>query len=598
MIQQPAHHPPRSPRNKLLPPLPKSQSDTNVSDREHVHGLPPRPPTPTNATTEEWKEAARLSAVRDKPPEPDTPYTRLKLGQNGVIKGLQTQCDQLKLTISDLRRELEISQKLIEKLNFEKKHLLLELQDRAEAISKFARTAQEHEANVKIRYRVCVQNIKVAQSNTGDRDEIEALLKHEIVLRQSLEQEAVELKRTIKTLQTTCREHEQSVLEHEKVIQKQAEVIGSHGHDVSSLYKQISALEFDRDELKVTVIKMERKSATFAGIEEQLRAEIAVLQKSETGLREENGQLKQQMINLVKSTEELAKSHDSLKIIVEERKGQIDQLTGEIEESRRLYAIVTQEKKKLQTELTAVQKEKTQLLERNKNLDNILAKKDRDVSELLSKVNETIKEYEAKLEKKEEQMFAMSERMAEESAAQRMAAENADQEVIKEIEQKYKVKEQQCMSEIEHLKNTISQRDTTILENANKITDLEARQFGPRMERLQAIETDFKNRIEEYLLAEESLETGLLCPKCLKFMVRPYTLSPCGHTYCKACVELLRSQNYETLCCQECPDTTITAMFSNEQLDSVSEKFRERKSLMISMLGWITKLKEYLPADA
>ncbi len=40
-------------------------------------------------------------------------------------------------------------------------------------------------------------------------------------------------------------------------------------------------------------------------------------------------------------------------------------------------------------------------------------KKERDISELLSKVNDTINDYEMKLERKEEQMWAMSLQLSE-----------------------------------------------------------------------------------------------------------------------------------------------------------------------------------------
>jgi hypothetical protein len=48
----------------------------------------------------------------------------------------------------------------------------------------------------------------------------------------------------------------------------------------------------------------------------------------------------------------------------------------------------------------------------------------------------------------------------------------------------------------------------TLALNAT-VSELEKKQFQPRMERLKAIENDIKNRMEEYALAEERMEVSL-----------------------------------------------------------------------------------------
>lgn len=60
------------------------------------------------------------------------------------------------------------------------------------------------------------------------------------------------------------------------------------------------------------------------------------------------------------------------------------------------------------------------------------------------------------------------------------------------------------------------------------ISKLQNLMYHPRLERLKIIEKDIKNRMVEYALAEERMETGFLCPKDLKFFKHPETLSPCG----------------------------------------------------------------------
>lgn len=44
-------------------------------------------------------------------------------------------------------------------------------------------------------------------------------------------------------------------------------------------------------------------------------------------------------------------------------------------------------------------------------LESLVTRKDKDISDLLAKINDTIKEYELRLEQKEEQVWAMSEKI-------------------------------------------------------------------------------------------------------------------------------------------------------------------------------------------
>ena len=105
------------------------------------------------------------------------------------------------------------------------------------------------------------------------------------------------------------------------------------------------------------------------------------------------------------------------------------------------------------------------------------------------------------------------------------------------------------------------------------------------MERLKVIEKDIKSRMEEYVLAEERMETGFLCPRDLQIFKTPMTLVPCGHTYCRACVESMAEENYNTIKCQMCSQIAEGA-YLNDQLASVAEQFTRRKSMMLSFLEW------------
>jgi len=62
----------------------------------------------------------------------------------------------------------------------------------------------------------------------------------------------------------------------------------------------------------------------------------------------------------------------------------------------------------LKKESEELKRDKASLLELNNELDKNLAKKNKEISELVIKLNTTIQDYEIKLEKKEEEMWALS----------------------------------------------------------------------------------------------------------------------------------------------------------------------------------------------
>ena len=61
-------------------------------------------------------------------------------------------------------------------------------------------------------------------------------------------------------------------------------------------------------------------------------------------------------------------------------------------------------------------------------------------------------------------------------------------------------------------------RLSRILALNTTVSELEKKQFQPRMERLKAIENDIKNRMEEYALAEERMEVDLYISICNIFL--------------------------------------------------------------------------------
>ncbi|ORZ33131.1 hypothetical protein BCR44DRAFT_224896 [Catenaria anguillulae PL171] len=244
-------------------------------------------------------------------------------------------------------------------------------------------------------------------------------------------------------------------------------------------------------------------------------------------------------------------------------------------------------------------KQRNEAIDKNRQLETTLAKKEREITELLDKVNETVKDYETKLEKKEEQMWAITEKLNEEASVSKMQASIMEKEKIAEMERKLLAQAQAFAEETEVLKAALEKSEAEVQKHLTKISEMANRQYEPRMERLRAIEKDLKSRMEEYLLAEESLETGLICPKCLQFFRQPQALIPCNHNYCHECVVQIKSENYDRVVCPECgpSGTDVQHVFRNEALESLTERFTRRKSLIMSMMSWIKVLRVFGPEN-
>lgn len=105
---------------------------------------------------------------------------------------------------------------------------------------------------------------------------------------------------------------------------------------------------------------------------------------------------------------------------------------------------------------------------------------------------------------------------------------NLDADLLSDLERQWKAKEKILIDQLSDFEAKLKAAGEDIDRLNNQVSDLTKKQFEPRMERLRLIERDIKNRIEEYILGEERMETCLLCPRDLQVFKIPLTLVPCG----------------------------------------------------------------------
>ncbi|OUM58729.1 hypothetical protein PIROE2DRAFT_15926 [Piromyces sp. E2] len=98
-------------------------------------------------------------------------------------------------------------------------------------------------------------------------------------------------------------------------------------------------------------------------------------------------------------------------------------------------------------------------------------------------------------------------------------------------------------------------------------------------------------KINEYILTEEKMEVMFICPRCLNILKNPVTLSPCGHTYCKECMDIITEENYNTLYCQECA-IPVKNLFDNKILNKICNVFSKRHEITKALMLSINELEE------
>ncbi|KAI9179061.1 hypothetical protein H9P43_005723 [Blastocladiella emersonii ATCC 22665] len=576
----------------------RTRSESALVDHLYSHAPTATGPrvafhTPTGSTVLLWKPERNLdargklkSALRSPPDAAAVGGAGKDEGSFGYINAIndfKRQNERLAAEKAELARQIESLKLQLTVVREEKAEIQKEVQRQA-----------THVANI-----LSPDRDKLPSIDQERQTEMLFMMQREINGNLALKDQIAACQQRIQILETYAKEQTISLKERDNIIQHQQYLYDQAKEEIVAHKEQIRTLEFQLDQVRVHNVKMEKQVKVALAKEEEWREEVTRLQGSEGQAKNENTQLREKLAEMIKVTEEIHANFEELKRNMDSKKEQFAQLSQEIEEARNLYAVLMSQKKQLQSELGVMVRQRNEAIEKNRNLESTLLKKEREINELLDKVNETVKDYENKLEKKEEQMWAMTEKLNEEASQTKLQMSNIEREKMLEMERKLEAQARAFSEETESLQIALKNAEGKLASINRNISDLQSRQYEPRMERLRAIERDLKSRMEEYMLAEESLETALICSKCLQFFRQPQSLVPCGHTFCRECIAQIRAENYDRVVCPECtpPIPDVAHVFRNEGLESLTERFMRRKSLVISMMSWIKVLRVFGPED-
>ncbi|KAJ3107124.1 hypothetical protein HDU97_004817 [Phlyctochytrium planicorne] len=411
--------------------------------------------------------------------------------------------------IKDYQNELQKLHKILKEALVRKENLEVELKDRNDKIA------------------ILKQKELVDSKQARSAEELEELLVMETQKRISLENEIKQKNLKIDKLNGDVEKLQSNLASRVELKSQQERTIIEQKGKIEELELLVKNFEFDVDELKVLVVRHQQRTDELEVSMKLISQKNEFLSQMEATFREENCSLQKRLRELIDANKEVTNNYQAIKKNHDMKRSEFEEIATELEEAKNACQLAIRQKKAVQNELASAVKQRQEMSDKNKAMENLLARKEKDISDLLTKVNDTINDYELKLERKEEQMWAMSLQMSEESQKNRNHI-NIDPDFINDIEKKWQAKEKNLQAEIERIAGLMKTKDESIASLSATIADLQKKQFQPRMERLKAIEKDIKSRMEEYALAEERMETGFLCPRDLQCFKTPMTLIPCG----------------------------------------------------------------------
>lgn len=490
-------------------------------------------------------------------------------GGSHALRKLKSQCDGLQEQNKKYLKSIELLKRSIEDITADRQTIQEELVDKINIIATLRQkeTAEE---------RISKMNL-----------ETEVILKEEIKKRKKVDSDNKILSDRLNKANSEIETLQIKVRELEAIRDLQQNIINEMKSKMDEYESSSKNFEFIRDSLRVEIVKKDNDNENLMKQMKIIAERNDYLTQMESTFNLENSQLQAKLRELLEANALVTTNYQAIKKNHDLKRVEFEQLTTELEDAKIACQLAIRQRKTTQMELSAANKHRSELVDKVKLLENMLLKKEKDISELLSKVNDTINDYELKLERKEEQMWAMTLQLSEESQKQRTHnTSNIDPDFISDMEKKWKAKEQVLQEELDILEKKMTAKDDLVKNLNNRIADLTMKQFQPRMERLKEIEADIKSKIEEYCLADEKMETRFLCPRDLVYLKKPVTLMPCGHTYCEECVEAIKLENYNELHCQFC-NVKVDNMFRNEQVESLVEQFASRKLLTSGFIKWV-----------
>lgn len=148
-------------------------------------------------------------------------------------------------------------------------------------------------------------------------------------------------------------------------------------------------------------------------------------------------------------------------------------------------------------------------------------------------------------------------------------------------------------TENEQLQKCLDAADKSLVDERKSSSSMAKKLVHDLEDRIKSVgerEQGMSHAMEKVMAAEEAMEASLTCYACVKTLVEPRTCTPCGHTFCAACLKCEMGAGGEHLmaACPECngqPGRVLTV----KQLSTCVSKFAyQRQTLAELQVGAAT----------
>eukprot|EP00164_Ancoracysta_twista_P023288 GFYU01043482.1.p1 GENE.GFYU01043482.1~~GFYU01043482.1.p1 ORF type:complete len:154 (+),score=1.97 GFYU01043482.1:1-462(+) len=150
------------------------------------------------------------------------------------------------------------------------------------------------------------------------------------------------------------------------------------------------------------------------------------------------------------------------------------------------------------------------------------------------------------------------------------------------------------MNDITRLEKETERLVSEYRQQAALVTSYEQRQskLETAESRVGRVRQEATRLVESLQAIEDACESGYSCQACLQVLSDPLTCAPCGHCFCRKCLEDANKRHMSTssrtaLYCPECDMPHITYAIPSRQLDLLASKFEYRKKILSGLEGLI-----------
>eukprot|EP00744_Colponema_vietnamica_P009548 GILI01013566.1.p1 GENE.GILI01013566.1~~GILI01013566.1.p1 ORF type:complete len:928 (-),score=231.56 GILI01013566.1:89-2710(-) len=505
------------------------------------------------------------------------------------------------------RWELNRLQDTIDSINAEKEELVSEMAAAKEKLSASASRHLEEREQFQKRIRLLEEAIGESKSSAFERAAAEAQrVASEIsTWKDSAQSMASQRDAAVKEL-SELRARVEATTSASSLATKQF-------HELQELLKASTAKEA---QLAASLAKSEAMSRTYEELAAQLRAKqqtdvegqrkdaisatdkirslesaLADANKVHQASQHQHSQLLAATEAKMKEFEKNIGSHQAAQAAAALNKDELDRL---LDESRAAVARLTTEKESLTADREAMQRQLQQATTNSatdgKELRRISDTHAAEIASLKDRLAATKIKFDSEMKAKIEGLESTIAGLKATAEEARRRAEAAEFKMKEAVTERNKI-EKGALEAAAASDMAAKQRSDQLARQQEQVERLSAA-ANEKLKRIKLVQTDSLNAIAKLQAVERSCESSYSCQSCLAVVKAPLMCAPCGHMFCKSCLEDANRNKMSTsnaalvgtgrvlLFCPECDVSNILATAPSKQMDALASKFEYRQKVL------------------